>query len=90
MAKIKIRCRIATRNVQIIEMDTSNHLYELLDALREQGLPEKENDETKFTYNGKTFSMDSRSTFEKIGMLKDANIVVFNQAISGFIFIFLF
>ena len=41
MAKIKIRCRIATRNVQIIEMDTSNHLYELLDALKEKGLPEK-------------------------------------------------
>lgn len=83
--KIKIKCRLGTKNVVEVEMDNSEHLYDLLDKLVELGNRTLSDEETKFTYNEKTYSMNSRSTFEKIGMKSDTEIMVFNQAISGII-----
>lgn len=72
-----IRCKLATRTVEEVELPPSARLYELLDKL---GITDKD---TKFTYNQRTYSMASIQTFQEIGMTSNANIVVFNQAISG-------
>ena len=74
---MKIKCKLATRTVEEVELPPSAHLYDLLNAL---GITDKD---TKFTYNQRTYSMASIQTFEEIGMTNGGMIVVFNQAISG-------
>ena len=72
-----IKCKLSTRRIVEVEVSPSDHLYKLLDLL---GISDKD---TKFTFNQKTYSMDSIQTFQSIGMNYSASIVVFNQAISG-------
>ena len=72
-----LKCKLATRTVEEVELPASARLYELLDKL---GITDKD---TKFTFNQKTYSMASIQTFQEIGLANGGNIVVFNQAISG-------
>jgi hypothetical protein len=81
--KITIKCRISSRKIEEVEIDTEDHLFDLLDKLIELGHNELTDEDTKFTYNTKTYSMNARTKFTKIGMNSNASIVVFNQAISG-------
>ena len=72
-----LKCKLATRTVEEVELPPSARLYELLDKL---GISDKD---TKFTFNQRTYSMASIQTFQEIGLTNGGNIVVFNQAISG-------
>ena len=72
-----IICRLGTRKVEEIEVSPSDRLFILLDKLN---ISDKD---TKFTFNKKTYSMNSLQTFQQIGMTSGGNIVVFSQAISG-------
>ena len=81
--KIVIKCRIGTRTVEEVSIDNEKPLYTLLDKLIELGHSQLTDEDTKFTYNKKTYSMNARTPFKKIGMNTDSLIVVFNQAISG-------
>jgi hypothetical protein len=72
-----LKCKLATRTVEEVELPASARLYELLDKL---GITDKD---TKFTFNQRTYSMASIQTFQEIGLANGGNIVVFNQAISG-------
>ena len=72
-----LKCKLATRTVEEVELPASARLYELLDKLV---ITDKD---TKFTFNQRTYSMASIQTFQEIGLTHGGTIVVFNQAISG-------
>lgn len=74
---ITLRCKLGTRKIEEVYVSPSDPLYRLLDLL---DISDKD---TKFTFNQKTYSMGSIQTFQSIGITHSANIVVFNQAISG-------
>jgi hypothetical protein len=72
-----LKCKIAARTVEEVELPASAKLYELLDKL---GISNKD---AKFTFNHRTYSLASIQTFKEIGLAYGGNIVIFNQAISG-------
>ena len=71
-------CKLGDYGQEVVEFEPTEHLSVLLDRLK---LRDKN---TKFVYNGRTYSIYSNLTFQEIGVIKD-NTAIFinNQAISG-------
>ena len=74
--KIKLIVR-TSRKTQIITVYPQEPLKIIMDILN---LSDKT---IKMVYKGITYSIDSILTFEKIGLTKDTNIFLFNEAVSG-------
>jgi hypothetical protein len=74
---IKLTCKLGTRNIKIVSVDTSSPIYVLFEKLK---ISDKN---AKFIFNGSTYCIGSAFTFEEIGLNKDYRIIISNQAISG-------
>ena len=59
---IKIICRFETNNQSVIEVNPSDQLNTLLKKLKIK------DNYSKFVYNGMTYSIESKMTFEEIGI----------------------
>ena len=75
--KIKLRVKRSTRDCETVIVYPDEPLYVLMDMLNIL------DESTKFSYKGRTYNLASILTFEKIGLIKDTSIVIFNQAVSG-------
>jgi hypothetical protein len=69
---------MGTRNIRVVDVQPYESLYILLRKLN------IEDKNTKFIFNGITYSMGSIQTFQEIGLTGDARIAVNNQGIAGF------
>ena len=56
-------------------------LYDILHVLFEK--LKLTDEDSKFTFKGKTYDIASTRTFQKIGLVTDTKIFIINQAISG-------
>ena len=74
---MKLKCKIGASTIKVINVDPSDNLFILLYKLK---ISDKN---TKFVFNGTTYSMGSILTFEEIGLTYDARIAVNTQAIAG-------
>lgn len=74
---MKLTFKTGTKTKKVVIVEPSDPLYVLLKKL---GISDKN---TKFIYNGVTYSMSSIQTFEEIGLTSDALIAMNNQAIAG-------
>ena len=74
---MKLTCKMGTSNIRVVDVNPSDQLYVLLNKLN---ISDKN---TKFVFNGTTYSMGSILTFQEIGLTFDARIAVNNQAIAG-------
>ena len=75
---MRLTCKMGSRNVKVVEVQPNDALFTLLCKLN---ISDKN---TKFIFNGITYSMSSIQTFKEIGLTSDARIAVNNQAIAGF------
>ncbi len=75
---MRLTCKMGSRNVKVVEVQPNDALFTLLCKLN---ISDKN---TKFLFNGITYSMGSIQTFQEIGLTSDARITVNNQAIAGF------
>ena len=72
-----LTCKIGS-NTKIISVQP----YDILPVLFEKlGITDED---SKFTFKGKTYNIDSTRTFQKIGLTTDTKIFIINQAISGY------
>lgn len=76
---MKLTCKMGTNNIRVVLAQPNENLYVLLQRLN---ISDKN---TKFIFNGTTYSMGSILTFQEIGLTSDARIAVNNQAIAGYI-----
>ena len=72
-----ITCKLSTSCTKRVSVNISDPIYILLDKLN---ISDKN---TKFVFEGKTYSLASILTFEEIGLIKDSLIFIQNQAIGG-------
>jgi len=75
---MRLTCKMGSRNVKVVDVQANEALFVLLNKLN---ITDKN---TKFIFNGITYSMGSIQTFEEIGLTSDARITINNQAIAGF------
>jgi len=75
---MRLTCKMGSRNVKVVEVQPNDALLTLLCKLN---ISDKN---TKFVFNGMTYSMSSIQTFQEIGLTSDARITINNQAIAGF------
>lgn len=75
---MRITCKMGTKNIKVVEVQPDEPLYILL---RKLSISDKN---TKFIFNGVTYSMGSIQTFNEIGLTSDTRINVANQGIAGF------
>jgi len=75
---MRITCKMGTKNTKVVEVQPDEPLYILL---RKLSISDKN---TKFIFNGVTYSMGSIQTFNEIGLTSDTRINVANQGIAGF------
>ena len=71
-----ITCKIGSNNIKKVEVSTYDPLYKLLELLQ---ISDKN---TKFIFNGETYSISCILTFREIGLVRDSKIFIVNQAIS--------
>lgn len=76
---IQLTCKMGTHNTKLVEVEVSEPLYILLKKLN---ISDKN---TKFLFNGRTYSMSSIQTFQEIGLTSNQRININNQAIAGFL-----
>ena len=74
---MRLTCKLGTKNIKVVEVQPFEELHILLKRLN---ISDKN---TKFIFNGVTYSMGSIQTFQEIGLTYDARIAVNNQAIAG-------
>ena len=74
---MKITCKLGTNRTKVVEVSPNDPLYILLEKLQ---ITDKN---TKFIFNGATYSICSIFTFKEIGINSDSRISINNQAISG-------
>ena len=75
---MRLTCKMGSRNVKVVEVQANDALFTLLSRLN---ISDKN---TKFIFNGITYSMGSIQTFKEIGLMNDERITINNQAIAGF------
>jgi len=75
---MRLTCKIGTKNIKVVEVQPYEPLHILLKKLN------IEDKNTKFIFNGITYSMSSILTFQEIGLTGDARIAINNQGIAGF------
>ena len=75
---MRLTCKMGSRNVKVVDVQLSEPLFVLLTKLNIQ------DKNTKFIFNGITYSMGSIQTFKEIGLMNDERITINNQAIAGF------
>ena len=75
--KIKITCKLGTRNIKVVEVSPEDPLFVLLYKLN---ISDKT---TKFIYKGISYSLGSLQTFKEIGLTCDARILVNNNQYIG-------
>ena len=75
---MRLTCKMGSRNVKVVEVQANDALFTLLSKLN---ISDKN---TKFIFNGITYSMGSIQTFKEIGLMNDERITINNQAIAGF------
>lgn len=75
---MRLTCKMGSRNVKVVDVQLSDPLFVLLTKLNIQ------DKNTKFIFNGITYSMGSIQTFKEIGLMNDERITINNQAIAGF------
>ena len=68
---MRLTCKLGTTNIKVVEVQPFEELHNISDK------------NTKFIFNGVTYSMGSIQTFKEIGLTYDARIAVNNQAIAG-------
>jgi len=73
---MRITCKLGSGNFKVVEVSPDDRLYILIKKLN---ICDKN---TKFLFNGVTYSMGSIQTFREIGIMQDCRIIVYNQAIS--------
>jgi hypothetical protein len=64
-----------TKIISVQPYDILHILFEKLNITDE---------DSKFTFKGKTYDIASTRTFQKIGLTMDTKIFIINQAISGY------
>ena len=64
-----------TKIISVQPYDILHTLFEKLNITDE---------DSKFTFKGKTYDIASTRTFQKIGLTMDTKIFIINQAISGY------
>jgi len=75
---MRLICKMGDYGEQIVDVNTKDKLSVLLDLLK---LNDKN---SKFIYEGRTFTIYSNQTFEEINLTKnDTTLFIINQAISG-------
>lgn len=74
---VKLRCKLGTNNIKVVEVDPSDPLYVLLQKLK---ISDKH---SKFLFKGVPYSMGSIQTFEEIGLTFDTGINITSPAIAG-------
>ena len=74
---MKIKCKLATGNIIVVEVSPNDQLNILLTILNIK------NKAIKFIFDGMVYSMASILTFQEIGLTHDARIALINQAIAG-------
>ena len=74
---MRITCKLGARNIKVVEVSPDDPLHILLKKLN---ICDKN---TKFIFNGVTYSMGSIQTFREIGIMQDCRIAVNNQTIAG-------
>lgn len=74
---MRLTCKLGTKNIKVVEVQPHEALYILLNKL---SISDKN---TKFIFNGITYSMGSIQTFAEIGLTSDSRIAVNNQGIAG-------
>ena len=76
---IQLTCKMGTHNTKVVEVESTDPLHILLNKLN---ISDKN---TKFLFNGRTYSMSSIQTFQEIGLTSNQRITINNQAIAGFL-----
>ena len=71
-----LTCKIGS-NTKIISVEPYDILHCLFEKLN------LTDEDSKFTFKGKTYDIASTRTFQKIGLVTDTKIFIINQAISG-------
>jgi hypothetical protein len=71
-----LTCKVGSQT-KVITVNTYDILHVLFEKL---GLTDED---SKFTFKGKTYDIASTRTFAKIGLVTDTKIFIINQAISG-------
>lgn len=74
---IKLTCNLGNDIIQIIEVKVTEPLTILKEKLDIQ------NDNTKFIYNGMTYSINCNLNFKDIGLTSDSYIFLNVPAVSG-------
>jgi len=75
---MRLICKMGDYGEQIVDVNTKDKLSVLLDLLK---LNDKN---SKFIYEGRTFTIYSNQTFEEINLTKNnTTLFIINQAISG-------
>lgn len=71
-----LTCKIGS-DTKIISVEPYDILHVLFEKLNIT------DEDSKFTFKGKTYDIASTRTFQKIGLVTDTKIFIINQAISG-------
>ena len=74
---MKLICKLGHLGEFIVEPKVTDPLSVLIDLL---DLKDKN---TKFIFNGRTYTVSSNQTFKEIGLTRDQILFFSNQAISG-------
>lgn len=75
---MKLVCKLGNFGEQVVEVQKTDCLSVLMDLLN---LSDKN---SKFIFNGRTYSIYTNQTFQDIGLIRDnSNLFIINQAISG-------
>lgn len=74
---IKLTCNLGNDIIQIVEVKVTEPLTILKEKLDIQ------NDNTKFIYNGMTYSINCNLNFKDIGLVSDSYIFLNIPAVSG-------
>ena len=74
---MKLLCNLGPFGEQFVEVKKSDPLKIFLDLL---SIKDKN---LKFIFNGQTYSVNTNTTFEEIGLNYDTNLFVICQAISA-------
>lgn len=71
-----LTCKMGSET-KIVKVETYDILHVLFEKLNIT------DEDSKFTFKGKTYDIASTRTFQKIGLVTDTKIFIINQAISG-------
>ena len=73
---MRLICKLGTRIAKIVEVDPDDHIYKLMNLLNLSK-------DTKFIFNGMTYSILQEQTFREIGLMDNDRIFIYKLYMGG-------